>query len=84
MVEKAWFVYVLECLDGTYYTGITNDLEKRMKAHSSGKGSSYVKSKGFCKLLESKKCLDRSEALKLEYKIKQLPKEEKLEFFDKE
>ena len=81
MQEKTWCVYLLECLDGSYYIGITNNLEKRMIAHKSGKGSKYVRSRGFSKILASKFCQNKSEALKTEYKIKQLKKEEKLAFF---
>ncbi|MDO8517462.1 MAG: GIY-YIG nuclease family protein [Nanoarchaeota archaeon] len=81
MQEKNWCVYLLECLDNSYYTGITNDLMKRMDAHKSGKGSKYVLAKGFGKLLSSKNYLNKSEALKAEYKIKQLPKDKKLIFF---
>ena len=81
MQEKKWCVYILECLDGSYYTGITNDLTKRMDAHKSGKGSKYVLSRGFRCLLCSKNYLSRSEALRAEYEIKQLPKNEKLTSF---
>jgi putative endonuclease len=82
MVEKIWCVYILECLDGSYYTGITNDLDKRMKTHEAGKGSKYVRAKGFCKLLSSKNFENKSEASKVEYEIKQLSKDEKLRFFE--
>lgn len=82
MEQKTWYVYLLECLDGSFYTGITNDLEKRMLAHKTGKGSKYTRAKGFNKLLSSKKYSSKSEALKAEYKIKQLPKLEKLAFFN--
>lgn len=81
MVEKNWCVYILECIDGSYYTGITNYLVKRMKVHESGKGSKYVKSRGFKCLLASIKCKDKSEASKMEYQIKKLPRNEKLKFF---
>jgi putative endonuclease len=74
-------VYILECKDGSYYTGVTNDLEKRMKVHQKGKGSKYVVSRGFGKLLISKNYSTKSSALKAEYKIKQLPRKKKLEFF---
>ncbi len=80
-MEKKWFVYILECQDGSYYTGVSNDLEKRMKIHASGKGSKYVARKGFKYLLASKECLDKSDACKAEYWIKQLPREEKLNWF---
>lgn len=82
MQEKKWCVYILECLDGSYYTGITNDLQKRVEAHKSGKGSKYVASRGFCRVIASKEYMGKSDALKAEYKIKQLPKEEKIRFFD--
>ena len=81
MQEKTWCVYLIECLDGSYYTGITNDLAKRMIAHKSGKGSKYVLSKGFGHFISSKNYPNKSEALKAEYRIKQLPKNEKLKFF---
>ncbi len=81
MFMKKWSVYLLECLDGSFYTGVTNDLDKRMKVHASGKGSKYVARKGFKQLLASKECLDKSDACKEEYKIKQLPRGEKLRAF---
>ena len=81
MKEKVWCVYILECLDGSYYTGITNDLDKRMAAHKKGTGSKYVKSRGFGSLISSKNYSNKSDALKAEYKIKQLPRHEKLDFF---
>lgn len=78
--EKPWHVYILECLDGSLYTGVTNDLEKRMKAHKEGTGSKYVKRKGFRQLIISKECASKSNACKEEYKIKQLPTKEKLDY----
>jgi putative endonuclease len=77
-MEKIWYVYLLECRDGSYYTGVTNDLEKRMKAHASGKGSKFVRSKGFSHLIATKACKDRSDACKAEYWIKQMPRDEKI------
>ena len=81
-MEKKWFVYILECSDGSYYTGVTNDIESRMNAHIMGKGSKYVYRKGFKKLLRFKECEDKSEACKCEYEIKQLSKREKLGWFE--
>lgn len=78
-----WFVYILECLDGSYYTGVSNDVEKRMIAHQKGLGSKYVKKKGFKRLILCKKCIDKSDACRKEYFIKQLPKFQKLEWFRK-
>jgi putative endonuclease len=82
MQEKKWFVYLLECQDGSFYTGVTNDVEKRMNAHCTGKGSKYVNRKRFKKLLRVKECKNKSNACKAEYQIKQLHKNEKLEWFN--
>lgn len=79
---KKWFVYILECQDGSFYTGVTNDLDNRMKAHAEGKGSKYVCKKGFKQLLRTKPCKDKSDACKQEYQIKQLPRNRKLEWFN--
>jgi len=81
MENKSWYVYILECLDGSYYTGVTNDVEKRMKAHKSGKGSKYVTTKGFSHLIATKICKNKSDACKAEYWIKKIPRKEKLNAF---
>jgi putative endonuclease len=73
-----WYVYILLCADDTLYTGITNNLERRIKQHNEGKGAKYTKGRGPVTLVKSIECATKSEALKLEYKIKQLPREEKL------
>ena len=78
---KPWFVYIIECQDGSFYTGVTNDLDKRMKTQSEGKGSKYVRHKKFKRLLKSKECGSKSDAHKAEYKIKQLQKYDKLDWF---
>ena len=80
-MKKQWFVYILECEDGSFYTGVTNDVDSRMKAHAEGKGSKYVSQKGFKKLLLAKQCKDKSDACKCEYEIKQLPRNKKLNWF---
>ena len=81
MVKGEWCVYILECLDGSYYTGVTNDVEKRMKMHKLGKGSKYVNRKGFSHLVATKICKDKSDACKVEYWIKKMPRNEKLGAF---
>ena len=80
-MKKEWFVYILECGDGSYYTGVTNDVDKRMKSHAEGKGSKYVYKKGFRKLLFARSCKDKSDACKQEYQIKKLPRAQKLNWF---
>lgn len=72
---------MLECLDGSLYTGVSNDLDGRMKAHSSGKGSKYVRAKGFSRLLASKICLNKSDACKSEYFVKSLSRDNKIKWF---
>ena len=81
---KKWYVYLLECQDGSFYTGVTNDIDERMNTHATrkGKGSKYVYRKGFKEILRIKECKDRSEACKYEYEIKQLSKNEKLDWFN--
>lgn len=81
-MEKQWYVYILECQDGSFYTGVTNDIDSRMDAHANGKGSKYVDKKGFKKLLRTKLCKDKSDACKCEYLIKKLPRNSKLAWFD--
>ena len=80
-MNKSWFVYILECADGSFYTGVTNDLEKRMRLHAEGKGSKYVKQKRFKRLLKSKECCSQSDACKAEAQIKKLHRNEKLKWF---
>jgi len=76
-----WFVYIILCQkDNSYYTGITNNLAKRLEKHSQNKGAKYTKNRGPFTLLKSFVCPNKSEALKLEYRIKQLSKEKKLTF----
>jgi putative endonuclease len=79
--EKDWYVYILECCDGSFYTGVTNDIDSRMIAHANGNGSKYVARKGFKELLKTKKCENKSDACKCEYYIKQLSKYDKLDWF---
>ena len=81
-MKNKWFVYILECLEGSYYTGVTNDVDKRMKTHTEGKGSKYVYRKGFKKLIAVIPCKDKSAACKLEYQIKRLPRKDKIKKFN--
>jgi len=80
-LDKSWLIYLLECKDGTLYTGITNDLEKRLASHNAGTGAKYTRGRRPVTLLEFKTVESQSEALKLEYKIKQLPRFKKRAFF---
>lgn len=73
-----WFVYLIECSDKTIYTGITNDVEKRLKKHNEGKGAKYTRGRTPVTLLKTFEYTTKSEAAKEEYRIKQLTKREKL------
>lgn len=74
-----WYVYIVECSDGTYYTGITTNLLNRIKAHNNGKGAKYTKHRSPVILRYSKEFQNRSDASKEEYRIKQLNRIEKME-----
>ena len=73
-----WIVYILKCADGTLYTGITNDLERRLAQHQSGNGAKYTKGRGPLELVYQECCLDRGFASKRENQIKALGKQAKL------
>ena len=72
-----WLVYLLRCSDGSLYTGITNDLPKRLKAHATGKASRYTRSRLPVKLAYSEPQKSKSAALKRELAIKRLRRAEK-------
>ena len=84
MIEsQAWFVYMVRCQNGAIYTGITNDLTKRIKKHNSGKGSKSCRSHGLPVRLEiAIQQSDKSHALRLEARIKKLSKKHKEQFID--
>ena len=75
-----YFVYILECNDKTYYTGITTDLVERLKSHNSGKGAKYTRVRLPVRILESWKVENRSEASKVEYYIKKQKREKKKKY----
>lgn len=72
-----WHVYIVECADGTLYTGCAVDVEARVKVHNSGKGAKYTKPRLPVHLVYSEPAEDRSTALKREYALKQLTAVEK-------
>lgn len=81
-MEKGWKLYILRCGDGSLYTGITNNLEKRLEAHRAGKGAKYTRGRGPLELVYREDCADHSAALKREIEIKALPREEKLKLIE--
>lgn len=75
---KQWYVYILRCADGTLYTGMTDDVGRRAEVHNSGKGAKYTRGRRPVEVVYSEECESYSAALKREYAIKQLPRQEKL------
>ena len=78
----SWFLYIVRCSDKTLYTGITTDIDRRIKTHNAKKGAFYTKNKLPVKLVYQEAMGGRSEALKREKSIKQLTREEKLELVE--
>ncbi len=83
MVIKMNYVYILECVDKSLYTGWTNNLEKRVKTHSEGKGGKYTRSRLPVKLIYFEEYNDKISAQKREYEIKQMARKDKLELINK-
>lgn len=79
-MANTWKLYILRCGDGSLYTGITTDVEKRLEVHRSGKGAKYTRGRGPLALVYSEECGDHSTALKREIEIKAMTKEEKERF----
>ena len=72
-----YYIYILECCDGTYYTGYTNDIEKRLRAHHDKKGAKYTKGRTPVTLVYKESFDSKTEALKREYAIKRLSRNDK-------
>lgn len=73
-----WYVYLLRCGDGSLYTGVTNDLSRRLAAHQAGRGAKYTRSRRPVELVYQEMLPDRSAALRREAAIKRLPRTGKL------
>lgn len=71
------YVYILECSDKSLYTGWTNDLEGRLKAHNDGTGAKYTRGRGPCKLRYYEEFDKKNEAMKREYQIKHFTRKQK-------
>lgn len=84
MAADTWRVYIVRCADGSLYTGIAIDLERRIAEHNAdnGLGASYTRSRRPVTLVYEEAAADRSAASKREYRIKQLSRMEKLALID--
>lgn len=81
-MEKQWLVYILQCCDGTLYTGITDNLPHRLEMHRSGKGAKYTRGRSPLTLVYREDAPSYSDALKREYQVKQLTRTEKLKLIE--
>jgi len=74
-----WYVYIVKCNDGTFYTGITNDLSKRIATHNKGQGAKYTAGRTPVKLVWSQGCINHSIAARWESQIKKSSRKKKLD-----
>ena len=81
--SKVWVVYILRCSDESLYTGMTNNIERRFAAHSQGTSAKYTHSRRPVKLMTTSAKMERSEAMRLEIKIKKLPRAKKIAALEK-
>ena len=77
-MDKKWQLYILQCNDGSLYTGITDNLQRRLKAHSTGKGAKYTRGRGPLTLCYTEDCENHSVALQREIAVKKLSRPDKL------
>ena len=82
MENKVWYLYILECRDGTLYTGITDDIPRRLDQHNSGKGAKYTRGRGPVILRYQEECGTRAEASRREYEVHHMTRQEKLKLID--
>ncbi len=75
--STTWYVYIVRCADNTLYTGMTNDLQRRIAQHNAGTAARYTRARLPVALVYQEEAANRSEALKREYAIKQLSRKQK-------
>jgi len=78
------YVYIVKCADGTYYTGYTNDLERRINQHNAGEGAKYTKGRRPVKLVHSERFKSKSKAMQREYKRVHFARERKIEIINQD
>lgn len=77
-LSAEWFVYIVECADNSLYTGITNDLPRRLEMHNQGKGARYTRGRGPVTLRYQESLVDKGKALQREHQLKQLSRAQKI------
>ena len=78
-----YWLYILQCGDGSLYTGITTDVNRRLSAHRSGKGAKYTRGRGPLTLVYQESCPDRPSALRRERAVKRLSRAQKLSLIER-
>ena len=78
-MANTWKLYILRCGDGSLYTGITTDVEKRLETHRSGKGAKYTRGRGPLELVYREGCGSHSQALRREAEVKRMSRQQKCE-----
>jgi putative endonuclease len=79
----SWFVYMLRCADGSLYTGVATDMERRLAEHNAGKGAKYTRGRTPVSLVYQERCVDRSQAVKRELIIKGMTRAQKLRLLER-
>lgn len=82
-MTKQWVLYILECRDGSLYTGITDDLQRRLSVHGTARGAKYTRGRGPFILRYTENCDDHSQALRRELQVKSLTRQQKIELCSK-
>ena len=82
MTDKTWYLYIVECRDGSLYTGISDDVPRRIAQHNSGKGAKYTRGRGPIILRYQETCGSYADALRREIQIKKLSRKEKLKLIE--
>ena len=80
-MEQKWYVYILQCADGTLYTGITNDLDRRLKAHNAGTASKYTRVRRPVTMVYREEADAKGNALRRELQIKSMSRQQKMDMF---
>lgn len=80
-MEQKWYVYILRCADDTLYTGITNDIERRLKAHNAGTASKYTRSRRPVAIVYQEEVGSKGDALRRELQIKAMSRQQKIDLF---
>lgn len=78
MEDKLWYLYIVECRDRSLYTGITDDVSRRISMHNAGKGAKYTRGRGPVILRYQESCASHGDALRRELEVKRMSRQEKL------